>query len=125
MNLFQPSKALHLSLLAMLCACSGGLDPDVGADPAQSATGDVSCTTPDASRDAGTGPATDSGRSTPLSARPNDLCGPAGEGNFPWAPCDAARGLVCVRSDPQELDAPPTCQCSTGKVFQEGACVPR
>ena len=131
MNLFdQCSKTLQLSLLAMLCACAGGLDRDddgvassvADAPSTLTAAKDVACVAPDAARDGGTGPATDSG-STALSSRPGDLCGPAGEGDFPWAPCDTARGLVCVHPDPELLDAPSTCRCPAGKIFTEGACV--
>jgi hypothetical protein len=133
MNLFHPcSKTLRVSLLAMLGACSGGLDREDGVAPSvanapvtQAAAKDVACAAPDAGWEGGTVPTTDSGSSTVLSARPGDRCGPAGEGDFPWAPCDATRGLVCVPPDPEQLDEPSTCQCPAGKVFTEGACVPR
>jgi hypothetical protein len=138
MNLFdQCSKTLQLSLLAMLAACAGGADRDESTEASelnppstQAAAKDVACAASDAGpaakadaeSDGGNGPATDSG-STALSSRPGDRCGPAGEGDFPWAPCDATRGLVCVAPDRRELDAPATCRCPLRKVFTGGACV--
>jgi hypothetical protein len=128
MNLFdQCSRMLQLSLIALLCACSGGLDRDdgVGSDEpnaiSQSAEAkDVACAAPDAGPGIAPDAALDAG--PPLSTRPGERCGPAGEGDFPWAPCDTARGLVCVAPDPELLDAPATCACPAGKVFTEGAC---
>lgn len=121
----QCSKTLQLALWAMLCACSGGLADDDGAassaSRASSAVEDVACATPDAGRVVAPDAALDAG--TPLSTRPGERCGPAGEGDFPWAPCDSARGLVCVAPDPGLLDAPATCACPAGKAFAEGACV--
>lgn len=121
----QCSKTLQLALLAMLCACSGGLEHDngaaSGAPSAIAAAEDVACATPDAGRAVGPDAALDAG--TPLSTRPGERCGPAGEGDFPWAPCDPARGLVCVAPDPGLLDAPATCACPAGTAFTEGACV--
>lgn len=130
MNLLhQCSKMLQGSLLAMLCACGSGLDRDDGVIPREvdalstQTTKAVPCATPDAVLDGGTGSVTtDAGTKRPLSTHPNDRCGPAGEGDFPWGPCDTSRGLVCVRPDPEQLDEPPTCQCPEGKVFTEGAC---
>jgi hypothetical protein len=127
MNLMdQCSKTLQLSLLAMVCACSGGLDREDGvassganAISASAAEG-VACATPDAGSVVEPDGGLDAG--TPLSTRPGDRCSPAGEGDFPWAPCDAARGLVCVAPDPELQDAPSTCACPAGKVFTEGAC---
>lgn len=129
MNLLdQCSKTLQLSLLAALCACSGGLDRDDGVatgEPsaiAQSAEAkEVACATPDAGPAIAPDAALDAGAR--LSTRPGELCGPAGEGDFPWAPCDTTRGLVCVAPDPELLDAPSACACPAGKDFTEGACV--
>jgi hypothetical protein len=122
------AKTLRLSLLALLSACSGALEQaeDVAhADALDRASGlSASCTTTDAGPAQGADAGGDAS-TTPLSTKPGDRCGPSGEGDLPWAPCDTARGLVCTAPDPLQLDAPDSCQCPDGKVFTDGSCVAR
>ena len=121
-------KTLQLSLLAVLCACSGGLEQAEGvasADALDRASGlSASCGTADAGPEQSADAGGDAG-TKPLSTKAGDRCGPSGEGDLPWAPCDTARGLVCTPPDPGQLDAPDSCQCPEGKGFSDGSCVAR
>jgi hypothetical protein len=66
--------------------------------------------------DAGGPSAPDAGR---LSSRPGDRCGPSGEGDLPYAPCDAKRGLECQQPPRSQIDAPATCGCPAEQTFSE------
>jgi hypothetical protein len=57
--------------------------------------------------------------------RPDDACGPAGEGDIPFADCDESKGLRCVQSPPEVVDAPPSCQCADDRRYstEQHACV--
>jgi hypothetical protein len=119
------AKTLQLSLLAVLCACSGGLERADDVAPAdaldRASVLSASCTTTDAGPEQAADAGSDAS-ATPLSTKPGERCSPSGEGDLPWAPCDKTRGLVCTPPERAQLDAPDSCQCPEGKTFSEGSC---